>query len=309
MALEFLAALFGPRLRLPGDQVTRIPGAAKKAAAPHAAAIQATLDKISGLPGIADLKQSKRLPRGFGSLMKELLHHVDAYHDTLRQSMGLDVKRPGEPGGTAACYTPPVGVSAIESLNIYRATRPWRDFPDLLKKLVELAQEQYKLIQGSATGKDAEKIRFGGKAVQQGRLAFAKQLHPCPMLDESAGRCRIWEHRPIACRMHHPITAPEWSMPNHAQYPKGVKAKNLRLPVRGQATMSQLDKRLGLELAPFLIAAVPQLVQLNEGQPFNEVGEAPVRMQQDGGVARPANRNVAHAKKFEKDRRKKARKK
>jgi len=63
MALEFLAALFGPRLKLPSDQVTRLPGAAKKAAAEHAAAIQATLDKISGLPGIADLKAAGLLDR------------------------------------------------------------------------------------------------------------------------------------------------------------------------------------------------------------------------------------------------------
>lgn len=309
MALEFLAALFGPRLKLPADQTTRIPGAARKAAAPHAAAIQATLDKISALPGIADVKQSKRLPRGFAGLMKELLHHVDAYHDSLRSSMGIDAKRPGEPGGTAACYTPPVGVAAIESLNIYRAARPWRDFPELIKVLVEQAQKQYEVIQGGATGKDAEKVRFGGKAVQQGRLAFAKQIHACPMLDVAAGRCRIWDQRPIVCRMQHPSTPPEWSKPDHEQYPKGVKMKNLRLPVRGQVTMSQLDKRIGLELSPFMMAAIPQLTQLTEGQPFGEVGEAPVRMQQDGAVAKPANRNVAHAKKFEKDRRKKSRKK
>ncbi len=310
MALEFLAALFGPRLKLPSDQVTRLPGAAKKAAAEHAAAIQATLDKISGLPGIADLKDSKRLPRGFSPLMKELLHHVDAYHDVLRGHLGLqDAKRPGEPGGCNACYTAPVGIAGIEALNIYRTTRTWSDFSELVRQLVELAQEQYKDVQAGSTAKDPEKVRFGGKAVQNGRLTFAKKLHPCPMLDVSAQRCRIWNERPIVCRAHHPTTPPERSKPDHPDFPKGVKAKNLRLPVRAQVTLQQMDKRLGLELSPFLYASVPQVVQLADGQQLQEVGEAPIRVQQDGSVARPANRNVAHAKKFQKQRQKKKPKK
>ncbi len=306
MALEFLAALFGPRLKLPSDQVTRLPGAAKKAAAPHAAAILASLDKISGLPGIADMKDSKRVPRGFSPLMKELLHHVDAYHDVLREQMGLqDAKRPGEPGGCNACYSAPVGVSGIEAINIYRTTRPWSDFSELIRRLVEYAQDQYKDVQAGSTGKDAEKVRFGGKAVQAGRLAFARKMRPCPMLDVSNQRCRIWAERPIVCRLHHPTTPPENSKPDHPQFPRGVRAKNLRLPVRGQVTLQQLDKRLGLELSPFLYASVPQIVQLADGQQLAEVGEAPTRVQQDGSVARPANRNVAHAKKFQKQRQKK----
>lgn len=306
MALEFLAALFGPRLKLPSDQVTRLPGRAKKAAAAHATAIQATLDKISGLPGLADMKTTKRVPRGFSPLMKELLHHVDAYHDVLREQLGLqESKRPGEPGGCNACYTAPVGVSGIEAINIYRTARPWTDFRELVTKLVEYAQEQYKDVQSGSTAKDAEKVRFGGKAVQNGRLAFAKKLHVCPMLEVSTQRCRIWAERPIVCRSHHPTTPPENSKPDHPDFPKGVRAKNLRLPVRAQVTLQQMDKRIGLELSPFLYASLPQIVQLSDGQQLQEVGEAPIRMQQDGSVARPANRNVAHAKKFQKKTKKK----
>jgi Fe-S-cluster containining protein len=306
MALEFLAALFGPRLKLPADQVTRLPGRAKKVAGPHAAAIQATLDKISALPGIAELKDTKRVPRGFSPLVKELLHHVDAYHDALREMMGLqDVKRLGEPGGCEGCWVPPVGVAGIESLAIFRVARPFKDFRELIQQLAELAQEQYKDVQNSSSGGDPDKVRFGGKAVQQGRVVFAKKMHRCPMLDEAAQRCRIWDSRPIACRMQHHITPPELSRPDHPGWPKAVQSKNLRLPVRAQVTLQQLDKRMGLDLSPFLYASLPQIVQITEGQQLGEIGEAPTRMQQDGSVARPANRNVAHAKKFQKKRKKK----
>jgi Fe-S-cluster containining protein len=307
MALEFLAALFGPRLKLPADQVTRLPGAAKKAAAPHAAAIQATLDKISGLPGIADVKESKRLPRGTATLVKELLHHVDAYHDALRTSMGIgaETRRPGEKGGTNGCIPAPLGVSAIEALHIYRTIRTWPDFPDMAKRLAELGEQQFKDIQALSPGA-GDKVRVGGKQVQQGRVVFAQRLQPCPFLDTGSQRCRIWEQRPIACRYHHPVEPPDGLRPDHEAWPKGVKAKNLRLPVRGQVTVQQLDKRMALELSPFLYASILQLLQLAEGKQIQEAGEAPVKLQQDGNVARPANRNVAHAKKFQKKKRKKA---
>jgi Fe-S-cluster containining protein len=304
MALEFLAALFGPRLKLPADQVTRLPGAAKKAAAPHATAIQQTLDKISGLPGIADIKDSKRLPRGAAALVRELLHHVDAYHDALRTSMNLgdDVKRPGEKGGTNGCIPAPLGLSAIEALNIYRTIRTWADFPDIAKKLAALGEQQFKDIQSGMPGA-SEKVRVGGKAVQQGRVAFARRLQTCPFLDGGSQRCRIWEQRPIACRYHHLV--PPQVRPDDETWPKAAKAKNLRLPVRAQVGMQQLDKRMNLELSPFLYAAVLQLLQVAEGKQIQEAGEAPARMQQDGNVARPANRNVAHAKKYQKDKKKK----
>ena len=41
-------------------------------------------------------------------------------------------------------------------------------------------------------------------------------------------------------------------------------------------------------------------LQLAEGALIQEVGEAPIKMQQDGHVAQRANRNVRHAKKYQK---------
>jgi hypothetical protein len=45
---------------------------------------------------------------------------------------------------------------------------------------------------------------------------------------------------------------------------------------------------------------VLQILQLADGQLVQEVGEPPVKMQQDGQIAARANRNVKHAKKFNK---------
>ncbi|MCA9684463.1 MAG: hypothetical protein KC457_19875, partial [Myxococcales bacterium] len=78
---------------------------------------------------------------------------------------------------------------------------------------------------------------------------------------------------------------------------------------RSQASLAQIDKRMELGLSPFLYASVLQLLQLGEGELLQEVGEAPRPMQQDGRVAQKANRNVKHAKKFQKDSKKKKKKK
>ncbi|MCA9704928.1 MAG: YkgJ family cysteine cluster protein [Myxococcales bacterium] len=303
MALaDLLGILFGPRLRLPRDQITRPSGKARKAAKVSIGRMQSALDTISGLPGIADIKQTKRLPRGFSEAVTELHAAYDEYFDTVRKFLpgGLEAKRPGEPGGCGACYASTMPVMSIEAIDIYREVRPWRDFPKIAQALAEQGEQQIKDIQALHTGKDAEKLRMAGKAVQQGRVDYAKRMKPCPFLDEGKQRCRIWEQRPVCCRMHLPRTDEAQNRPDHAGWPKSVKAHNVRLPVKQQVVVRQLEKRLALELSPFLSASILQLAQLTEGELIPEVGEAPRKMQQDGQIAQRANRNVKHAKKFQK---------
>jgi Fe-S-cluster containining protein len=304
MALaDLLGILFGPRLRLPRDRITRPPRRANKAAKASIDAMQAALDKLSALPGIADVKQTKRLPRGFSEAMQELRVAYDQYFDTVRSFLpgGPEAKRPGEPGGCGACYETVMPVMAVEAIDLYRETRPWRDFPKVAERMAAQGEQQIKDIQARHTGKDPEKMRMAGKAVQEGRVAYAKRMQACPLLDEAKQRCRAWDKRPIACRMHLPLVDEAAARPDHDGWPKAVKAHNVRLPVRQQVAVRQLEKRLGLDLNPFLSVSILQLAQLTEGQVLPESGEAPQRMQQDGQVAQRANRNVKHAKKFQKD--------
>ncbi len=302
MALGLLGALLGPKIKLPRDHVTRPPRGAKKAAAEHAAGMQEALDRISAMPGIADIAVNKRVPRGFYDAVDDFRRHYDAYAEVVRKFHKIpeDAKQPGEPGGCQGCIEAPMPTHGFEALSIYREIRTWRDFQVVAQRMGELGEAQFKAIQAGHTGKDPEKIRFGSKAVQNGRIAFAKTKQVCPLLDESKQRCRIWDRRPLACRMHWPTSSPETHDPAHDGYPKGAKAVNIRLPVKQQVTVHQLDKRMSLQMSPFLYAALLQLLQLAEGQLVQEVGEAPAKMQQDGRVAQRANRNVKHAAKFKK---------
>ena len=47
MVLEALKSMFGRRIRLPRDQVTRVPRGVRKAVEPQVAAIQAAIDTIA----------------------------------------------------------------------------------------------------------------------------------------------------------------------------------------------------------------------------------------------------------------------
>ena len=297
---DTLRFVLGGGLRLPRDQTTRIPRRVRKLAAPQIGEMQAALDEIGGMPGIADVGTTKQVPRGFYAAIDKLVAAYDAYVDIVRAELGLqDKPRPGEPGGCGACYAAPFGVSGIEAIHIARKVRTRPDFPKLGQRAAELGEAQVKEIQALAQGTDPAKIRFGSKAVQQGRVNFAKTKQACAFLDESKERCKIWEHRPMVCRMHHPTTDPAWSDPAHPNYAQ-VKAKNLRLPVKPQATLVQLDKRMGLQIAPFLYASLLQVLQLAEGSVLHEVGEPQLRLQQDGRMQQRANRSRATSKKAQK---------
>lgn len=306
MVLEAFKSLFRRRIRLPRDQVTRVPRAARKAAEPEVAAIQAAIDAIAALPGLADVATTKKLPKGFFAAVQALVAAYDAYiakvvaHVPALQS----APRAGTPQGHNACVEQPVGVTGVEGLTIYRAIRPWRDFPAVAKELARLGEQQFKDVQALHTGKDPEKISMTSLAVQQGRLDFARRGEFCPLLDPQTHRCRAWDVRPFACRMHFILSDPAWSHPKDPHYPQDVKAFNVRLPLRQQLALMNIEKRMLLSPAPFLNANILQWLHLAEGAALVEAGEAPVRFAPDGQVAARANRNRPGAKKFEKGKKK-----
>jgi hypothetical protein len=298
--LNFIAALFGPRVKLPRDRVTRISRRARKQAREHVDTMQRIVDELSGLPGLADVTKTKRLPRGFYERVDDLYTAYDRYVDAIRGELGLEAAAvPGTPAGKGGCYAAPFGVSGPEALAIYREIRTWKDFPQVAQRLGELGEQQFKDIQAGHTGKDPEKIRMTSTAAGRGRQVFAERGQACPFLDEGKGRCRIWEVRPMNCRMHHIVGDAALADPRHERHAE-VQVVNIRVPVRPQVSLSQIDKRMALGLSPFLYTGELQLLQLGEGELLQEVGEAPRRMQQDGRVVQKANRNVKHAKKHQK---------
>ena len=74
--MSILSGIFGRRVRLPRDHVTRVPRAAKRKAADALARMTQAIDDLGAMPGIADIASEKRVPRGFYDKVDEF---VDAY--------------------------------------------------------------------------------------------------------------------------------------------------------------------------------------------------------------------------------------
>ncbi len=285
---------------MPRDKRTRIPRRARKAAQEHLDNVQKAIDGLAALPGVADIVKTKRVPKGFYGLIEGLLEHHEAWLASIRKSMNIgDAKRPGSPGGCGACYAAPTGVHAVELLNIYRGARPKNDFPQLANKCASLAQTQMELIQENYKGDDPDKIRMASKGTQEALKKFAQLGKPCAFLDVAKERCKIWETRPLSCRMHHVTSDPAWTDPRHAKH-ESMTFVNIRLPLKVQAAVAQLEKRMGFGVTPFLYAGLLQIVQLNNGELVQEIGETPQPIGQDGRVAQRANRDKKGAKKFQK---------
>lgn len=300
MVLEVFKSLFGRRVRLPRDQVTRVPRAVRKIAEPQVAAMQAAIDTIEALPGLADVATTKKLPKGFFAAVQTLTAAYDAYIAVVVKHMPAlqSARRPGTPEGRNGCYEQPVGVTGVEGMAIYRNARLWKDFAPVAQELARLGEQQFKDIQQLHTGKDPEKIGMTSVAVQQGRVNFAKRGESCPLLDKTTLRCRAWEQRPFVCRMHHILSEPETADPAAPGWPQQVKVFNVRVPLRQQMALMQIEKRMLLTPAPFLNANILQWLQLAEGHQLGEVGEAPLRLAPDGQAPVKANRNKPGAKKF-----------
>jgi Fe-S-cluster containining protein len=298
---EYLRTLF-LGVRLPSDLSTRIPRSARKAAAPHAQAVQEIIHKIAALPEINEVARTKQMPKGFYALAADLTRAFDAYIAALRQAMALeDAARPGTPQGEAACTCAPTTITAIEALNILRRIRAWPDFPTLAQELLRQAQLLMQDMQAQLKPKQ-DPARPGLKTAQAGRMAFASRGEVCPFLDRTNKKCRIWEQRPFSCRMQHIQGNVERVDPRHPEH-KLVQLKNLRLPMAQQLSLvNHVDRRMNLELSPLLFAGLLQILEKGQAQALGmpEEGETPPRLAPDGTFVPAANRNVKHAKKFQK---------
>jgi Fe-S-cluster containining protein len=106
---------------------------------------------------------------------------------------------------------------------------------------------------------DATTLRSDDRRFQKALLAYRTRARPCVFLDTDSGTCRIYEMRPIPCRMHFSVTDPQLCWPGH---PKARKARTPNLPPPDSivTTMKEVARRAGLEhLSPVLFQGLIQL--------------------------------------------------
>ena len=67
--------------------------------------------------------------------------------------------------------------------------------------LPELIEEEWASVEEGLAGLDAESLEIV-EARLMGLRDGARPPHVCPFLDETSGACRIYAHRPMACRTY-----------------------------------------------------------------------------------------------------------
>lgn len=268
-----------------------------------------TLTAIADLPGIADVTQKKRVPKGFYAKMGELIAQYERYDAAVHEAWGTRDDegdgdgwiRPGTPNGKYLCQSAPTPVSGIESLALYRHVRTLRDFERSGRILAEQGQQLFEDLQRHNRSKKPEELKLSGASLRQGRRDYAQRGQLCPFFDVQRGRCKIWDQRPLACRQYRVRGPVEWTDPRHAEHTR-LETRNLRLPIKIQVELRQLEKRMGLQVSPFLSTGVMQLLHLADGTTIPEVGEPAARIRKDGTLDQRANRNSKNVKKTKKKR-------
>jgi Fe-S-cluster containining protein len=183
------------------------------------------LEEITGLRGLDEFPRTRRIPPRTLPLWQKALGAYDRYVETMVRGSGLEVRC--TLGCVACCHDVPNGVQAIELLNIYLVYREFSDFTAIHDRIRELSD--------------------------------SGEQPPCAFLDPSTKRCRIYEARPISCRMHVSVTDPDWCSVDH---PKAADAvtRDVSPPEAILDIMKQIGDRLGLgHLSPSLLQGLATL--------------------------------------------------
>jgi Fe-S-cluster containining protein len=155
------------------------------------------------IKGIDDFGKTGWLPEEFFTLLHDFYKVYDRYiyHNTIEANIQIICKKTCD----RCCCQPVMGLYAFEIVNMYRQLRPRDDYKDIHNLFVKQASDfQQAVARYVESGTEA--ISSGHPAIIQAHNDLAEAAHPCPLLCD--GMCKIYEHRPVTCRMYHSLTDP-----------------------------------------------------------------------------------------------------
>lgn len=225
----------------------KVPREVAEAASEHLLEMDEELERLSELPGLERFRETRRLPKEFLPTLARAMEAYDRYVDTIVSGAKLEV-RCGE-GCTACCHDVPTGVQAVELLAIYASYRDFDDFQELHNRACDLSDELYGLLAERAG--DAKSVQSDSPVYQEAQLEFRRRRRRCVFLGED-DRCRVYDRRPVPCRMHFAITDPQWCWVDDPKAEDAV-TPNFEPPEDMLVHMRKTAERLGLrDLSPSL---------------------------------------------------------
>jgi len=190
----------------------------------------AALQDVLRLPGLEGAVDS-------GSVPPELYAGIDRWWRAYARYLAIvssSVNTRCTLGCAACCHQNPRGLSGLETLLVLRAARRHEDWPALQAAFQKEAKAWRVRVEASG-----EAVAMAGTKRDSVR---------CPLLDES-NRCRVYEDRPVACRMFYALTDPEWCDVNHPQHGQAANPHFEPAPVLRQILLA-VSERLGLDALP-----------------------------------------------------------
>ncbi len=241
------------------DRHLKLPPQAAEAAAEELLVMDEALEEISTLAGLQNVASSRKLPHGFLRRWKRALAAYDGYVKLILRhadgGKGLVVQC--HAGCRGCCHDAPTGVQGMEYLAIYHRYRSFPDCDTLHNGACDNIDALFEEVRKVAP--DATTLQSDDRTFQRAQLAYRTRARPCVFLDPGPGTCRIYDVRPIPCRMHFAVSDPELCWPGHPRAQDAV-APNLPPPESIVKTMKEIARRMGLDhLSPVLFQGVVQL--------------------------------------------------
>jgi len=211
------------------------------AASNHLLEMDERLEQLATLPGLEAFATTRRVPREFFTIWDQALAAYDRFLAVMTGPGALAIRC--QAGCSACCHEVPTGVQAVELLAIYERYRQFDDFAQLHNRACDLADHVTELIAEQAQGQQT--IDSTDPAFTKALMAYRSERKPCVFLGPDS-RCRIYDRRPIPCRMHFAVTDPRWCEADHPNADQAV-TPNLEPPQDMLEHMRTVARRLGLE--------------------------------------------------------------
>jgi Fe-S-cluster containining protein len=238
MVLGPLTAKLGASRR----RIVPIPKSATREAAPHLLRMGERLEAIADLDGLDGLHRAHTVPAAFFELWRSALAAYDAYVATVVDHAGLEVRC--RPGCAACCRSNvPTGVHGPEYVAAYHTYREFPDFEQLHNRACDLADVLYEHLRAVAPRRAS--VKSDSKPYQEALRRYGRGGHACVFLELGNGTCRIYDVRPIPCRMHLGVTDPALCDPNHERSHEAV-TPNLPPPKPIVDRLKKVTARMGL---------------------------------------------------------------
>ena len=181
------------------------------------------------------------LPDRFFDLLTELYTVYDTFisHNISASALKIQCRF----GCTRCCHQAVHGVYSFEVIHLYRHLRALPEYGDIHNTFVARADEFQRLV-AEFTASPAAVNADDPSAAAYALRKFAAAARPCPLL--LGNNCRVYEDRPVPCRMYYSLT--------HPMYCTSGQGQNFAIepPEEANAILWDLSARLAFPYCEYL---------------------------------------------------------